>query len=157
MSRIHSELEYKDFEFSNSLVKRSVCSETGLLPYVSDGEPGSPSSCKVVTEYFPEGTEPTRRCQGHEPVAVEEDDDVADDDVDVTDENQGAEDEDAGTTPPTEPSTPPAPTTPTPSQPSTPTEPTPPAESTDPAAAADVASIDLFADPFRFFKRLFTA
>ena len=45
----------------------------------------------------------------------------------------------------------------TPSQPSTPTEPTPPAESTDPAAAADVASIDLFADPFRFFKRLFTA
>ena len=154
MSRIHADLEYKDFELSNNLVKRSVCSETGLLPYVSDGEPGSNSSCKVITEYFPEGTEPTGRCKGHEPLEEEEEEEVEED---VTDETQDTEDGNTETPPSTQPSTPPAPT---PSQPSTPPTPTPPAEQpTDPAPASEnhVEAIDLLSEPLAFLKRIFVA
>lgn len=56
MTRIHSDLEYKDFEVPASIEKTSVCSETGLLPR---------AGCPVVTEYFDVGTLPTEDCDQH--------------------------------------------------------------------------------------------
>lgn len=56
MSRIHSGLEYKDFEVPASVEETSVCSETGLLPR---------AGCPVITEYFDVGSLPTEYCDQH--------------------------------------------------------------------------------------------
>lgn len=94
MDRIHDDLEPKKFELTGSIVKKTVCSETGLLPYDGDDEKnlknpentedfefdldkdGNPKAtkikvhkgCKTITEYFPKDAVPTKRCQGHEEV-----------------------------------------------------------------------------------------
>ena len=36
MDRIHDDLEPKKFEMTSSIVKKTVCKETGLLPYKGD-------------------------------------------------------------------------------------------------------------------------
>lgn len=56
MTRIHSGLEYKDFEVPASVEETSVCSETGLLPR---------AGCPVITEYFDVGSLPTEYCDQH--------------------------------------------------------------------------------------------
>lgn len=56
MSRIHANLEHKDFEMPNSIEKKTVCTKTGKL-----AAPGCPS----ITEYFAKDTAPTESCPGH--------------------------------------------------------------------------------------------
>lgn len=59
MNRVHSELGlfYKDFTMPSSLVKKTVCSETGLL--------ASSEFCTEITEWFVSGSVPTESCSGH--------------------------------------------------------------------------------------------
>ena len=56
MDRVHEGLEYKDFEAPSSIVKKTVCTQTGLL---------ATSSCSGLTEYFDKNTVPTQTCSGH--------------------------------------------------------------------------------------------
>ena len=107
MSRIHENLEYKDFEMPNSIEKKTVCTKTGKL-----AAPGCPS----ITEYFAKDTAPTESCPGHvdtsAPKENEEDDEnttgTPDANTTPTDPNQGNNTPtppdgggDGGTTPPT--------------------------------------------------------
>ncbi len=56
MSRIHEDLEYKEFTMPDSVEKATVCSATGKMP--SGG-------CPTVTEYFETATLPTSYCDGN--------------------------------------------------------------------------------------------
>lgn len=56
MTRIHSGMEYKDFDMPSSVEKASICEETGLLPR---------AGCPVITEYFDIGNMPTETCDQH--------------------------------------------------------------------------------------------
>ena len=56
MSRIHENLEYKDFEQPPTVERETVCSETGMLPRLG---------CPTVTEYFDITSMPTERCDKH--------------------------------------------------------------------------------------------
>lgn len=71
MSRIHESLEYKNFESTAHMVKKTVCSLTGLL---------AGPDCPAATEYFVDGSVPNTRCRGHED--LKKDDDDEDDDND---------------------------------------------------------------------------
>lgn len=64
MSRIHENLEYKDFTKPNGLVTATVCRESGKLAIggVCDHDPRGSA---VYTEYFAEGTVPTEYCDHH--------------------------------------------------------------------------------------------
>lgn len=68
MSRVHENLEYKDFTMPSSVERMSICSETGYLAL---------PSCPTITEYFARGTVPDETCPGHED---EEDEDKKDED-----------------------------------------------------------------------------
>lgn len=59
MSRIHENLENKNFEKPEDIVTATVCSKSGLLPIagVCDGT--------LTTEYFAKGTVPTDTCNVH--------------------------------------------------------------------------------------------
>ncbi len=59
MSRVHENLDYKEFVQPEGIVAVQVCSESGLLPIE-----GLCDSC-VITEYFAEGTEPVDYCDLH--------------------------------------------------------------------------------------------
>lgn len=95
MDRIHDDLEPKDFELTSSIVKKTVCKETGLLPYDGDDvenindedikldSNGNPlpmivhTGCDTITEYFPKDAVPKKRCKGHEEeieIKIEKDD-----------------------------------------------------------------------------------
>lgn len=69
MERINSELglAYKNFTMPSSIVKRTVCAETGLLAMTTDGNPSdSIGTCThTITEYFAPGTVPSKTCTGH--------------------------------------------------------------------------------------------
>ena len=73
MSRLHEDLDYKDFEQPPTVEKESVCSTTGLLPRLG---------CPTVTEYFDITSLPTQRCEKHyytyTPPATNYDDDDTD-------------------------------------------------------------------------------
>ena len=56
MSRVHANLEEKDFTMPSSVEKKSVCSITGCL---------ARPSCPTVTEYFAKGSVPDEICPGH--------------------------------------------------------------------------------------------
>ncbi len=56
MSRIHEDLEYKEFTMPDSVEKATVCSATGKMP--SGG-------CPTVTEYFETAALPTSYCDGN--------------------------------------------------------------------------------------------
>ena len=64
MSRIHENLEYKDFTQPSGIVQVTVCSKSGLLPVdgVCDHDP---RGSMLYTEYFAEGTQPTETCDHH--------------------------------------------------------------------------------------------
>jgi len=59
MSRIHEELENKDFEKPEGITSATVCAASGKLPI--------PGLCDgmMVTEYFEAGTEPAEYCNVH--------------------------------------------------------------------------------------------
>ena len=59
MSRIHEDLENKDFEKPESITSATVCAASGKLPI--------PGLCDgmMTTEFFAKGTEPTEYCNVH--------------------------------------------------------------------------------------------
>ncbi|MBP3487708.1 MAG: PBP1A family penicillin-binding protein [Roseburia sp.] len=64
MSRIHEDLEYKDFEKPDGIVTATVCKESGKLAI--DGVcTNDPRGNAAYTEYFAEGTQPTEYCDHH--------------------------------------------------------------------------------------------
>ena len=64
MSRIHQNLENKDFDKPSGIVQVTICTKSGKLaiPGVcdSDGRSGI-----VINEYFADGTQPTETCDKH--------------------------------------------------------------------------------------------
>ena len=58
MQKIHSTYKYASvpFEMPETVVKRTLCTETGLL---ANGD-----TCSKHTEYFAEGTVPKKTCPG---------------------------------------------------------------------------------------------
>lgn len=64
MSRIHENLEYKDFAQPSGIVTATVCKKSGKLAVagVCDADP---RGSMVYTEYFAQGTEPTETCDHH--------------------------------------------------------------------------------------------
>lgn len=81
MERINDSLglAYKNFDMPSSLVKATVCAESGLLVLdVDEDEDDLIGICtETITEYFAPGTVPTKTCEGHEidpPPVVEEPD-----------------------------------------------------------------------------------
>jgi len=68
MQRIHENLEYKDFEMPEGIVKAKVCKKSGLLATEACklDERGS----QVYTEYFVKGTQPKTECDKHVLVAI---------------------------------------------------------------------------------------
>ena len=64
MARIHTDLDNKDFIFTDELESAKICSKSGLLAV--DGVCNSSSSnASVYTEYFAPGTAPTSYCDRH--------------------------------------------------------------------------------------------
>ncbi len=57
MSRIHANLERKEFTMPPSVEQKTVCSISGMLAV--------PGSCPGITEYFATDILPTKRCTGH--------------------------------------------------------------------------------------------
>lgn len=64
MTRIHENLEYKDFEMPSSITSATVCSKSGLLPLegVCDSDP---RGSMLYNEYFAAGTVPKDTCDHH--------------------------------------------------------------------------------------------
>ncbi len=62
MQRIHDTMDYesKNFEMPESVSRKKICKETGLI--------ASSDTCTTFTEYFAEGTGPSKTCPGHAPV-----------------------------------------------------------------------------------------
>ncbi len=72
MDRVHETLENKEFDIPSTVVRKTICTRTGLLAV---------SGCPSITEYFDKDTVPTQSCSGHgyTPPAQTDDDDDADD------------------------------------------------------------------------------
>ena len=94
MERINDELNlaYKKFTMPSSIVKRTVCAETGLLALTTDDDAEDLIGIceETITEYFAPGTAPTKTCEGHEIEAPpEEDPETPDDGTDTGDTDTG--------------------------------------------------------------------
>ncbi|MCI9269755.1 MAG: PBP1A family penicillin-binding protein [Dorea sp.] len=57
MSRVHENLEYRDFNMPTSVERKTVCSLTGCLARAG--------ACPAVTEFFAAGSVPNEVCPGH--------------------------------------------------------------------------------------------
>ena len=64
MSRIHDDLENKEFDKPEDIIQVHICSESGKLPIAGMCDVDPRGSC-VVPEYFAKGTEPTETCDVH--------------------------------------------------------------------------------------------
>ena len=64
MKRIHSGLEKKEFEMPSSITSATVCRESGLVPLAETCEFCQKGNA-VYTEYFANGTVPTKTCDHH--------------------------------------------------------------------------------------------
>lgn len=64
MSRIHENLEYKDFTQPDGIVTATVCKKSGKLAVAGLCD-CDPRGSMVTTEYFAAGTEPTEVCDHH--------------------------------------------------------------------------------------------
>lgn len=66
MQRIHDTMDYESvqFEMPESVKRKTVCTQTGLL--------ASSDACSKSTEYFAEGTGPSKTCPGHSATPAEE-------------------------------------------------------------------------------------
>ena len=61
MARIHTDLDNKDFVFTDELESAKICSKSGLLAVDGVCNSSSSNAC-VYTEYFAPGTAPTSYC-----------------------------------------------------------------------------------------------
>lgn len=57
MDRVHQNMPYKEFKMPDSIEKKTICSQTGML--------ASTQFCSAVTEYFAEGSYKAQYCNGH--------------------------------------------------------------------------------------------
>lgn len=64
MSRIHENLEAKDFEMPSDITTASVCKKSGLLPIEGTCD-YDPRGSQIETEYFDQSTVPTELCDHH--------------------------------------------------------------------------------------------
>ena len=64
MARIHTDLDNKDFIFTDELESAKICSKSGLLAVDGVCNSTSSNAC-VYTEYFAPGTAPTSYCDRH--------------------------------------------------------------------------------------------
>ena len=64
MSRVHSDLEYKDFPTPSGITSATVCSKSGLLPIEGTCDM-DPRGSMVRTEYFDVDNVPTELCDHH--------------------------------------------------------------------------------------------
>lgn len=88
MSRVHANLEYRDFTMPASVEQKTVCELTGYLARAG--------SCPAVTEYFASGTVPDEVCPGHgeeEEEEEEEENTNQNPDGNTTDPNPGGDNE----------------------------------------------------------------
>lgn len=71
MEEIHTtkQLEDKEFEMPDSIVKANVCTKCGKLAVVGLCDEAEGGSC-VATEYFAKGTVPTEKCTCHVRVTI---------------------------------------------------------------------------------------
>ena len=90
MSRIHKDLDHKDFEMPNSIEKKTVCKLTGKLAVAGQ--------CPSITEYFAKDTVPTERCSGHAGVVGENGEAVEDKDKEKDDNKDTGDSGDSGNT-----------------------------------------------------------
>ena len=69
MSRIHENLEIRQFETPSDIVTASVCKKSGKLaiPGICDHDP---RGSQIYTEYFASGTEPAEYCTSHISVSI---------------------------------------------------------------------------------------
>jgi penicillin-binding protein 1A len=56
MERVHEGLEVKDFPQPEGITEVTICKTSGMLPN---------GGCETITEYFADGTQPTKKCTGH--------------------------------------------------------------------------------------------
>ena len=90
MSRVHENLEYKDFEVPSSVVQKTICTETGLLAV---------DSCSSrLTEYFATDNVPTQSCAGHYVAPPEPEEPTTEDPDTSTDPGTGNGDNTGGST-----------------------------------------------------------
>lgn len=112
-------LTYQDFEMPNSLVKKTICTQSGKLAI---------SGCPSITEWFAADTAPTESCSGH--VVEDPDDDEEDPDSPSETTNPATPSEPQEPDPPSKPQEPDPPSKPQePDPPSEPQEPDPPSTS----------------------------
>lgn len=64
MTRIHEDLEYKEFQMPKSLVQATVCSKSGKLAIPGTCDTTQEGNC-ITTEYFTADTVPTEYCDNH--------------------------------------------------------------------------------------------
>ena len=64
MTRIHEDLEDKEFQMPKSLVKATVCSKSGKLAIPGTCDMSQEGNC-ITTEYFTADTVPTEYCDNH--------------------------------------------------------------------------------------------
>lgn len=69
MSRIHENLEYRDFVMPSDITTASVCKKSGKLAVAGLCD-CDPRGSMIQTEYFAEGTVPTEYCDHHVNVTV---------------------------------------------------------------------------------------
>ena len=69
MSRIHENLEYKDFVMPADITTATVCKKSGKLAVAGLCD-CDPRGSMIQTEYFAEGTVPTEHCDHHVNVTV---------------------------------------------------------------------------------------
>ena len=69
MSRIHENLEYKDFVMPENITTATVCKKSGRLVVAGHCD-SDPRGSMVETEYFAEGSVPTEYCNHHVSVTI---------------------------------------------------------------------------------------
>ena len=93
MSRVHENLEPKEFAMPSSVEQKTVCSITGKLAVAGN--------CPAITEYFATDTAPTESCPGHGSTGGNTDDEKTDDpDSGTTTPTTPTDPNSGGTTPP---------------------------------------------------------
>ena len=61
--------KYKDFSSCDNIVKRTICTESGLLAVEGVCDSVKDNKC-TRTEYFEKGTQPTKKCNIHTKITV---------------------------------------------------------------------------------------
>ena len=69
MSRIHENLEYKDFTMPDDITTATVCKKSGRLVVAGHCD-SDPRGSMATTEYFAEGSVPTEYCNRHVSVSL---------------------------------------------------------------------------------------